>query len=118
MDIEIEFISVSELEDKTSDEKVEYILERVKKNSILVVEKSLTASEEASLIEETMNQVDDKFPGIEVSTLGEKNIEGLRERLIKMLGGSTGGLTVIGPAKLVKRIKKEPTKIKLLAGKK
>lgn len=118
MDIEIEFISSVELGDKESKKRIRYILDRVKKNKIIVIEESLSTLEEAQLIEETMKQVSDKFPGIEISTLGEKNIEGLRHRLIKLLGGTSGGLTVIGPAKLVKKIKKEPTRIMVLAGKK
>ena len=73
--------------------------------------------EEAKLIEVTMETVSDKFPGIEVSTLSEKAELGIRGRLIKMLGGRTGGLTVVGPSRLIKKIKKEPQKISLLAEK-
>lgn len=118
MDIEIEFITSDELGPVESQERVKQILDRVKKNKILVVEESLSPLEETMLIEKTMEEVDDKFTGIEISTLREKGSMGLRERLIKALGGKTGGLTVIGPAKLVKKIKKEPTKILILAGKK
>ncbi len=116
MAVEIEFISSDMLGKKTEKEKMSYILERISQNKILVVEESLSYDEETKLIEETMKRVNDKFPGIEVSTLREKTEGGLRERLIKMLGGSTGGLTIIGPSKLVKKIKKEPQQISLLAG--
>jgi len=115
-EIEIEFISTDVLKGKTTDERMKYILERVKEDKILVIEESMSAQEEAALISETMKQVNKKFHGIEVSTLREKTNEGLREMLIRMLGGSTGGITVIGSSKLVKKIKKEPQQITMLAG--
>lgn len=118
MEIEIEFISSDVLEGKTEEEKMEYIISRVKQNKILVTEEGMSVLEESKLIEETMKQVTKKFPGVEVSTLREKTSTGMRERLIRMLGGSTGGLTIIGPSKLIKRIKKEPMQISLLAGEK
>ncbi|MDD5111269.1 MAG: DUF2073 domain-containing protein [Candidatus Altiarchaeota archaeon] len=116
MDIEIEFISADVLANKTSQEKMDFLLEKIKDDKIIVIEESLTSREEAMLIEATMKQVSKKFPGVEVSTLRERTAEGFRERLIKMLGGRTGGLTVIGPSKLVKKVKKDPQTISLLAG--
>lgn len=118
MDVEIEFVSSDVLKVKDIDEKIEYILERVKKGKIIVVEESLSAIEESRLIEETMRSVNKKFQGIEVSTLRDKKAAGFRDILIRVLGGSKGGLTVIGPSKLIKKIKKEPTQISLLAGEK
>ena len=104
MEIEIEFISSNMLETKNEGEKLKYIMDKVRKGKILVVEESLTSFEESRIIEETMKQIDDKFSGIEISTLRESNVEGLRERMIRLLGGSTGGLTVIGPSKMIKKI--------------
>ncbi|VVB51488.1 Uncharacterised protein [uncultured archaeon] len=115
MSVELEFLSSDVLSNMTEEEKMGYILEHVKKNKILVVEESLTHVEESRLIEATMKEVSKKFPGIEVSTLRERGAFGIRERLIKMLGGTTGGLTVIGPSKLIRDIKKEPQKISMLA---
>jgi len=118
MDIEIEFITSDVLEGKTPEEKMEFLLEKIKDDKIIVVEESLSSREEALLIEATMKQITKKFPGVEVSTLRERSVEGFKEKLIKLLGGRTGGLTVIGPSKLVKKIKKEPQKISILAGEK
>lgn len=115
-EIEIEFISSDVMKSKSVDERMKYILDNVKDNKILVIEESMSPQEEAALIEETMKQVSKKFQGIEVSTLREKTEDGLKEKLIRLLGGSTGGITVIGPSKLVKRIKKEPQQITMLAG--
>ncbi|HDI73040.1 MAG TPA: DUF2073 domain-containing protein [Candidatus Altiarchaeales archaeon] len=114
--IELEFISSNMLNKKNGEDKMKFILDKIRQNKILVIEESLSTTEEAKLIEATMKHVSDKFPGIEVSTLGEKSEKGIRERLIRMLGGRTGGLTVIGPSKLIKKIRKEPQQISVLAG--
>jgi len=115
MKIELEFISSDVLNSKGMEEKMRFILERIKRSKILVIEESLSSLEEAKLIEETMKEVDEKFPGIEVSTLRERKDTGIRERIIRLLGGKTGGLTIIGPSKVIKKIKKNPKSISLLA---
>jgi len=115
--IELEFISSQILDALKGDDKMKFVLERIKENKILVVEGSLSSTEEAKLIEATMKDISDKFPGIEVSTLRDKAESGFKERIIKMLGGKTGGLTVIGPSKLIKQIKKEPQRISIFAEK-
>lgn len=115
MRIELEFISSNVLAPKSEDEKMKFILDKIKNNKILVMEESLTTAEESRLIEATMHMVDSKFPGIEVSTLRENTVPGIREKIIKLLGGKSGGLTVIGPSKLIKKVKKEPKKISMWA---
>jgi hypothetical protein len=109
--IHIEFVA-SEVLDKEGGSKTNYILKNVKADTILVLEDPLTPEEETELISETMKKVDLNFPGIEVSTLGTE-AEGLRSALIHILGGKTRGLTVIGPSKLIRQIKKNPNSIDL-----
>lgn len=115
--IELEFVSSDMLVSKDEDERIEYIMGRVKKNKIMILEGGLTPLEESRLIAIDMSQVSDNFPGIEFATLGGKE-KGFREKIIHLLGGKTGGLTVVGPSKLVKRIKRDPKRIFLLASKK
>jgi len=116
MSVQIEFLSQKVLSNKSAAEKLNFILNSVKKDKIVVLEEPLSREEEAKLIEKTMGSVSKDFPGIEVSTLGEST-EDLRSTLIKMLGGRSSGLTVIGPSNLVKQVKKDPNKLQLLAGK-
>ncbi|MEA1924879.1 MAG: DUF2073 domain-containing protein [Candidatus Altiarchaeota archaeon] len=116
MEVEIEFISSNVLESKTNTQRMSYILNRIKKDKILVLERGLSSFDESRLIEETMKQIDEKFSGIEISTLKENNVKGVRKKLIQILGGKLGGLTVIGPSRLIKKIKKEPERISLFAG--
>ncbi|MFH0922766.1 MAG: DUF2073 domain-containing protein [Candidatus Micrarchaeota archaeon] len=116
MSVRIEFIASSVISSMTSGEKVDFILKSVRKDTILVLEEPLSREEEKALITQTMKNITTDFPGIEVSTLGP-GYDDLRSRLIKLLGGRAGGLTVVGPSNLVKQIKKDPDKIRLLAGK-
>ena len=104
------------MEDMDRNEKVEYVLEHVKEDKIIVIEEGMSAIDESALITATMEQINQKFTGIEVSTLREKNDEGIREKLIRYLGGKTGGLTVIGPSKIVREIRKDPKHITMFAG--
>jgi hypothetical protein len=116
MGIKIEFVGADVLDGMSTDEKMKYILEHVREDEIVVIEEGMSPMEESALIKATMKQVNKKFPGIEVSTLREKSEEGIRQRLIRMLGGRTGGLTVIGPSRLIKEIKKDPRHITMMAG--
>ena len=111
--LHIEFLSSEVLAPMSEKEKIKFILKNIKNNRILVLDESLSPQEQRTLIAETMKGVGDKFAGIEISTLGDGRNE-LRNLIIKLLGGRTG-LTVIGPSKLVKEIKKNPKKIQLLA---
>ncbi|MDP3742187.1 MAG: DUF2073 domain-containing protein [Candidatus Micrarchaeota archaeon] len=115
--IAIEFLSSKAMQGKTTTEKLQYIITAVKKgDKIVVLEESLSPSEETQLIQLTMQQVDKNFPGIEVATLGSATLD-IKTHLVKLLGGRTSGLTVVGPSSIVKQIKKDPNKLNLLAQK-
>lgn len=118
MGIELQFISADVLKDKTPPQKIQYILEEIKKSKdrILVIEGSLSNVEERELITKTMALVSKKFPGIEIASLGEQSAD-FKTQIIKLLGGKPAGLTVVGPSTLVKQIKRDPNKLSLLTGK-
>lgn len=115
--IAIEFLSSKAMTGKTASEKLNYIINAVKKgDKIVVLEEPLSPSEETQLIKLTMEQVDKNFSGIEVATLGSATLD-IKTHLVKLLGGRTSGLTVVGPSKIIKQIKKDPNKLNLLAQK-
>ena len=116
MSVKIEFVSQRVLSKKGEEDKLNFILNSVKKDKILVLEEPLSGEEEAKLIEKTMGAVSKDFPGIEMCTLG-KVANDVRGVVIKILGGRSSGLTVVGPSNLVKQIKRDPHKLQLLAGK-
>ena len=104
--MEIEFISKDALAKEGN--ALEYILSSIEDGQIVVLEQPLDSESEKTLISKTMDKIDSKFSGIEISTL--RKSKGIKETIFEMLG-ERRGLTVIGPAKLVKEIKQNPEKI-------
>jgi len=113
MPVQIEFVSSKTLKQMTAAKKIAMVLESVKKNCILVLEEPLSLDEERQLIRETMKIISKSFPGIEISSLSPEEKD-FRTAIIGLLGGKTSGLTVVGPANLVKEMKKDPNKLRVL----
>lgn len=112
MALEIEFLSSSVLKEKVGREKISFILHKIKEGKILILEEPLTVIEQSKLIEGTMSEVDDKFKGIEVATLGEEN-KSIASKIAALLGIKKG-ITIIGPATIIKKMKKEKEPQKIL----
>jgi len=115
----LQFIPYSDVEGLTTEQKIKKILGIVKDDKVIVMEGRLKKTEETELIKATMERINNKFKGIEVSVIYPENKEEtfgkkLRSSLIGALLGNRQGLTVIGPATLIKEIKKDPDKIQLL----
>lgn len=114
----LQFVPNHELSSLDEDGKIKRLLGYVKANSIVVMDGKLKAEEEARLIKYTMGMINNKFKGIEIATINpnERLLQGinkLRVNIASMLLGREQGLTVIGPATLIKEIKKDPNKIQL-----
>jgi hypothetical protein len=110
----IEFVSTRILNEMEDSEATDYLLKVIKKGDMIVLDEKLPPEQEKELFRKTMEIVDNKFTGIEISSIGESN-ESWKNSIIKLLGGKTTGLTVIGSAKVIKKIKNEKDKINLLA---
>jgi len=113
-DLGIEFVSTKILSEMENDKATDYLLKVIKKGDMIVLDEKLPPAQEKELFRKTMEIVDNKFTGIEISSIGESN-ESWKNSIIKLLGGKTTGLTVIGSAKVIKKIKNEKDKINLLA---
>ncbi|HLD75426.1 MAG TPA: DUF2073 domain-containing protein, partial [Candidatus Norongarragalinales archaeon] len=89
--VQIELISSDVLKDMTPRQKIEYIVGEIKKSKtrILVLEGSLSRSEEKDLIAKTMSEISKNFPGIEIASLGEEPSD-FRAQFLKLLGGRPG----------------------------
>lgn len=115
MEIQLDFISSDFLATKGSIEKIDFILQKIKKNVIVVLEEGLSPLEETELIETTMREIDAKdFHGIEFYRL-DHNPVGLRNRLAEYISGKKTGLTIVGPTRMVEAIKKDPDGVSMLA---
>jgi uncharacterized protein len=116
--ITLQFIPSTEMSNLDQETRLKKLVSLIKTDRILVLEGGLSSNDEMQLIEMTMEQISKDFKGIEICTISndKKKIElttKLKETILKMFGYKSG-LTIIGPASVVKEIKRDPTKIELL----
>ncbi len=115
----LQYVPYHEIENLDSNKRIKKLLKSVKENKILLVEGRLKREEETELIRRTMEDIDDNFKGIELGVIHPNKtnlplLNKLKRKFIDMLLGDRKGLTIIGPATIVKEIKQDPDKIQLL----
>ena len=120
----IQFLPYSEIRSLNSTERIRKILGIVLGNNILIVQGRLRTDEETRLIGDTMAMIGHVkgFKGIELAVIsGNGNggfLDKFKQKLVRGLsGGDLGAITIIGPATVVKEIKRNPKKIELLLNK-
>jgi hypothetical protein len=99
-------------------DKFKAVLKDLKENTIILIDAKLSMEEELSLIKETMRNITGNFTGIELSSINSidqkmGNIDRFRNMLVERMIGKKRGMTIIGPAKLVQKIKKNPEELLL-----
>jgi hypothetical protein len=115
----INFIPHHEIKNLNSEERIKKILKLVKEEKIVLLEGKLKKEEEALLIKATMEQISEKFKGIEIADMYPQKkqdidfISKIKERFINIILGDRQGFTIIGPATIIKEIKNNPDKIEL-----
>jgi len=133
MRLRFTFISSTVLDEKPLGKRISFILGKVKDGTILITDGVMKPDEEMALIKETMRKVDSGFPGIEVASLKkptkgfQRLVEGMMDqsdKIKKLFSVLTGtkirgsslktGMTLIGPAKYIKEIKKNPNSFSVL----
>ena len=103
--ISFNLVSKQKLNGLSPSEKLKYIVKEVKAGRILVLEHGLTSSEQTSLIEHTMKEIDhDTFIGIEMGGYGEEKMN-FFQRVFGVI--KKPRMTVIGPADLLKMVHKD-----------
>jgi len=120
----IQFMPYSEIRGLKATERVRKILNIILGSNILILQGKLEPEEETRLIEDTMAMIGHvkNFKGIELAVIGNGDRQGffsqMRNGLVNALsGGDLGAITIIGPATIVKEIKRNPRKIELLLNK-
>jgi hypothetical protein len=114
----LQFVPYTEIEDLGPARRVKKVLDIAKENKIVLLEGRLKKEEEADLIAITMEEIDDKFKGIELAVINPQKkdlnfFKSIKAGMINLLLGDRQGFTIIGPATVVKEIKKDPDKIQL-----
>ena len=115
--IAVNLVSRQKLEQLTSQEKLQFILDEIQHGKVLVLEHGLTSFEQTELIERTMKEIEqDTFIGIEMEGYGEDK-PSFVQKLFGIL--KKPRMTVIGPAHLLQTVKKDNNMIetKIIPGK-
>lgn len=119
--LSLHVLPFSEVKDMSIPERVKKILNLVLGNKIVILHGRLRAEEEARLIEDTMAMVDHikSFKGIELAVIEpdmrkESFFSKMKYGIAKSLVGDSSAITVIGPASVIKEIKRDPRRLELL----
>ncbi len=117
----IQFLPYAEIRSLNSNERIRKILGIVLGNNILILQGRLRPEEETRLIGDTMAMIEHvkNFKGIELAVISGNGESGFFTKMKQgfanaIAGGDLGAVTIIGPATIVKEIKKNPKKIELL----
>jgi len=112
-------VPYADIEHLDTSDRIDKLLGIVKGNKIVLMQGRLHPEEEGQLIQETMQQIEDSFRGIEICTIypEEKNLQLLKrvkKEMVKYIIGNRDGITIIGPATIVREIKRDPNNMMLL----
>jgi hypothetical protein len=117
--VTIEFLSRDKLSTEEFQEKLSLVLEKVKDDSVLVLEESWTPEEKKQLIQDSMEEVDDDFPGVEFLGLesGVNRLEKMRNLVYEKVFNEKyrKGLTIVGNSRVMEKIKEERDTVSFLA---
>jgi len=114
----LQFIPYTEIDKISPEERLKKLLHLVKEDKIIMLEGKLPSNEKSELISRTMAEISSKFKGIEIEELDIESkdkaiLEAIKRVFINLLLGNRRGFTIIGPATVIKEIKKDPNKIQL-----
>src|SRR3989338_6550110 len=118
--VTLQFVPYHEIEELGSARRVKKLIDIVKENKIVLLQGRLKKEEETDLISIAIEEIGERFKGIELAVInpGDRDVAGvkkIRDNFFGFLLGDRQGLTIIGPATIVKEIKKDPNKIELYA---
>ena len=113
--VTMQWLSYNEIRDLTSVGRIRKILNLAKDDKIVVIQGRLAREEEAELIKATMEEINKEFKCIELAVIDptKSSRSTFIDSLASMMLGNRVGMTIIGPANLVKSIRKDPDKIEL-----
>lgn len=121
--VTFQFVPYNDIVELGSARRVTKLINIVKENKIVLLEGRLKKEEEADLIAIAMEEVNDRFKGIELAVIDPKReeagfLKGMKSGIVNIMLGDRQGFTVIGPATIIKEVKKDPNKIELFTDEK
>lgn len=116
----IQFLPFSEIKGLNSDDRIKKVLDIILGNNILILQGRLLPNEETRLIGDTMAMIGHvkSFKGVELAVISGNGQGGIFSKMGRGLanalaGGDFSAITIVGPATIVKEIKRNPKKIEL-----
>ncbi|MDP2924841.1 MAG: DUF2073 domain-containing protein [Nanoarchaeota archaeon] len=117
----LHFMPNSEIAKLDTVERIKKLLRIILDNKVVILQGRLKPEEETRLIEDTMIMIGSikGFKGVELEVITPDSedrgfFEKMRFGLAKALVGQQDALTIIGPASVVKEMKKDPKKLEIM----
>ena len=115
----VQIVPYSDIENLSSLGRIRKLLNLAKEDKLVLLQGKLKKEEEAELIKATMEEINREFKGIELavmdsSTGNSTGFNKLKNDLLNAVLGNRQGLTVIGPANIVKKIKQNPNNLQVI----
>ena len=114
----LQFVPYADIEKLDTSGRINRLLDIVKEEKIVLMQGRLNPEEEILLIKQTMEDIHEGFKGVETCTIypEEKDLQffnKLKKEMVRALVGQRDGMTIIGPASVIKEIRRDPNKIQL-----
>jgi hypothetical protein len=117
----LHFMPYSEIAKLDTVERIKKLLKIILDNKVVILQGRLRPEEETRLIEDTMIMIGSikGFKGVELAVISQDSEEKslfdkMKFGLAKALVGQQDALTIIGPASIVKEMKKDPKKLEVM----
>jgi hypothetical protein len=117
----IQFLPHTEIEKLNSTGRIKKLLELILKGKVIIIQGRLKTEEETRLIEDTLILVGkvQGFKGIELAVISpDQNertiVNKIKYGIANALVGQMDAITIIGPASVIKEMKKDPKKLEIL----
>ena len=116
----LQFMPYSEIAGLDSVERIKKLLRIILDNKVVILQGKLSPEEETRLIEDTMIMVGNikGFKGVELAVIEQGNnlttMQKFKFGIAKAITGQQNALTIIGPATIVKEMKKDPKRLEVM----
>ena len=116
----LQIVPYGEISGLSSVGRIRKLLTLAKEDKIVLLQGRLKKEEEAELIKATMEEINKEFKGIELAVMNSMDggaltgFDKIKGNVVNMLLGDRSGLTLVGPANIVKKVKKNPKKLQFM----
>lgn len=117
----LHFMPYSEIASLDTVERIKKLLKIILDNKVVILQGRLRPEEEGRLIEDTMIMIGSikGFKGVELAVISQDSedktvFDKMKFGIAKALIGQQDALTIIGPASIVKEMKKDPKKLEVM----